>query len=136
MAKTDSKVMAFVEAELERNPTIEVKDLFEMVKEEHRSVRSLDLRQFNARYPLQVKRRKGGGRRRRRRPATERAAARSQTNGNGSAVTNGNGGRDAVRTTLLSFATDVTAAEDKKELVEVLAGVDRYVDEVWKATRK
>lgn len=41
--------------------------------------------------------------------------------------------RDAIRKTFLRFASDLTGAEARKDLVKVLAGVDRYVDEVVKA---
>ncbi len=41
--------------------------------------------------------------------------------------------REAIRKTFLRFASDLTGAEARKDLVKVLAGVDRYVDEVVKA---
>ncbi len=42
--------------------------------------------------------------------------------------------RDLVRQLFLQFATDITAAEERKDLVRVLAGVDQYVDQVFTAT--
>jgi hypothetical protein len=42
--------------------------------------------------------------------------------------------REGIRQVLLNFATDVVSAADQpKNLVRVLAGVDRYVDRVVKA---
>ncbi len=35
-----------------------------------------------------------------------------------------------VRQVFLQFATDIAAAEERKDLVKVLAGVDQYVDQV------
>ncbi len=128
MAQADDQLMQFVEAEMKKDPDISSKALFEMAKEAIPSSRDLTIREFHARYPLQVKRKAslaaGGGRRRRRktrstapRPRGDRSTAR----------------RDAVRAALLKFATDLSAAEERKDLVRVLAQVDDYVDEVLKA---
>jgi hypothetical protein len=43
------------------------------------------------------------------------------------------GSRDAVRQALLRFATELSGAEQRSDLVRVLAGVDGYVDEIVKA---
>jgi hypothetical protein len=61
MAATNPKVMAMIEAELAKSPTTSNAELLEKAKKIDRSVGSLSARQFNARYPLQVKRRKEGG---------------------------------------------------------------------------
>ncbi len=124
VAETNDKVMEFVKKELQKTPSIEVKDLFEKTKTAHPEVRDLDLRQFNARYPLQIKRRKSGKRGGRKSPTRRRRGTRRAQEQER---------REAVRSTFLSFATDLTAAEDKQDLVKVLAGVDRYVDDVLKA---
>lgn len=130
MAKTDEKVMSLVEEELEKNPDASVDQLYEKAKDAHPSVGELSKRQFNARYPLQVKRRKSqpspGTTRTRRRTTRKSTSPRTRT-GNG-------GSRDRVRETFLRFASDLVAAEERKDLVEVLAGVDHYVEEVLKAT--
>ena len=55
MADVDPKVMAGVKRALKKDPSISSKDLFERIKKRHESVRDLSVRQFNARYPLQVK---------------------------------------------------------------------------------
>jgi hypothetical protein len=41
-----------------------------------------------------------------------------------------------VRQVFLDFATDLAAAEDRKDLVKVLAAVDAYVDQVVKSLAK
>ena len=128
MAKTDDKVMQFVEDELKKNPDVDVKDLYERAKKiKSGGVSKLSLRQFNARYPLQVKRRqsqKKSGRSTRRKRSTSKRSKAAASNGKN---------RDAVRDALLRFAGDVAGAEQKKDLVKVLAGLDKYVDEVLKA---
>ena len=128
MAKTDDKVMKFVEDELKKNPDVDVKDLYERAKKiKSGGVSKLSLRQFNARYPLQVKRRqsqKSGKRSTRRKRSTSRKTKAPSSDGKS---------RDAVRETLLRFAGEVAGAEHRKDLVKVLAGVDKYVDEVIKS---
>ena len=128
MAKTDEKVMAVVEAELKKDPDASVQDLYDKAKSVNSAIGKLTLRQFNARYPLQVKRRmssKGPGKKKRSR--TTRKRSRGVADG---------GDRDRVRQTLLRFAGDVAGAEERKELVQVLSNVDRYVDEVLKAASR
>mgnify|MGYP001556841815 CR=1 FL=1 len=68
MPEVDEKVMEFVEDTLKKNPRIQLENLYERAKKFKSSVGRLSRRQFNARYPLQVKRRralaekaKGGG---------------------------------------------------------------------------
>jgi hypothetical protein len=133
MAEVDQKVMKFVEDTLRKSPRIKNAALFERVKESFPSMGELSNRQFNARYPLQVKRRRALARR-----------ARGGGAGTGPTVrgsrprmrpTPGTP-RDAVRQVFLDFATDLAAAEDRKELVTVLAGVDAYVDQVVKSLEK
>jgi hypothetical protein len=122
MAKSDEKVMALVEKELKRKPDASVDELYEKAKAAQPSVGQLTYRQFNARYPLQVKRKKsqkspGGNSRRGGNRSRPKASSRPSQ-------------RDEVRAAFLSFATDVLAAEDRKELVRVLVTVDTYVDRV------
>jgi len=122
MADVDPKLMAFVEAELKKTPDVSTNELFEKAKKKHPTAKELSVRQFHARYPLQVKRRmslaKGGGRRKPRR-RTRRAAR-----------------REAVRDALLRFASDLSAAEERKDLVKLLAEVDKYVDDVLEASKR
>lgn len=138
---TNPKIMEMVERELARNPDISVDDLFAKAKKIDRSVGKLSNRQFHARYPLQVKRRKSRSSKskakpkaktqakRTRRTTRKRATSRSAP----SAPTANAADREAVRTTFLSFASDLAAAEARKDVVKVLAGVDKYVDQAIKA---
>jgi len=134
VAEVDEKVMSFVEKVLDEDPDIRLEDLYERAKESNASVGELSKRQFNARYPLQVKRRRSQalrsrlGTRKKRRTGKARARSRSTESSRGS--------REAVRQVFLQFATDITGAEERKELVRVLANVDRYVDQALKGAAK
>ena len=128
MADADPQLMSFVEEEMKKEPSISSKALFEKAKASIVAARDLTIREFHARYPLQVKRKAslaaGGGKRRRRRKTRAAAGKKAQSQA---------ASRDAVRAALLQFASDLSAAEERKDLVRVLAEVDRYVDDVLKA---
>lgn len=125
MAKNAEKVMQFVEKELDKNPDAATTDLYEKAKKVDAGVADLTLRQFNARFPLQVKRKKSAAAPAR--PKRARAKPRPQARRGAAAR------REAVRTALLKFASDLSAAEERKDLVRVMSQVDGYVDQVMKA---
>lgn len=128
MAKSDDKVLAAVESALAKNPAASVQELFELAKGINSSVGRLTKRQFHATYPLQVKRRMNPSKRRRRaRHKAGNAGGRRARQTPGSV-------RDAVRSTFLRFASEVAGAESRKDMVKVVAGVDRYVDDVLQST--
>ena len=129
MADTNPDVMDLVESELRKNPDISNPELLEMAKKIDPSVEKLTSRQFNARYPLQVKRAMAPSkpRRRKRAPKKSREAGTSRST---------DSGRDNVRRLLLQLAKDVGNAEGKGDVVDVVAGIDRYVDRVLKAVAK
>ena len=126
MSDIDPKVLSAVAAALEKNPEATVDELFTIARGVNEAVASLSKRQFHARYPLQVKRKLAPPRPRRPR-APKPGAKRGRKPADGSV-------REAVRACLLKLATDLAAADARKDLVRVVAGVDRYVDEVLKAT--
>lgn len=125
MAEVDEKLMSFVETALQKSPDRSTNDLFEEAKKKFPSAKKLSVRQFHARYPLQVKRRmslaKGGGTKKAARP--RRRAPKPAR-------------RDAVRDALLRFATELSAAQERQDVVKVLANVDRYVDDVLEAAKR
>jgi len=123
MPKNQEKVMAFVQEELARNPEVATSELFEMAKKIDSGVKNLSLRQFNARFPLQIKRKQTLARPKRR---PRGAAARRR-------LTAATHGRAGVREVFLRFAEDLSSAEERKDLVRVLAAVDRYVDDAIEA---
>lgn len=138
MANNDDKVMAAVESALKKNPDATVDELFDMAKGINSSVGKLSKRQFHARYPLQVKRRSGRSAKKPKKKAARKKAAPRRTRSRAkkaAPVANGPS-RDSVRKIFLRFASDLAAAEARKDVVKVVAGVDRYVNDVIKATAK
>lgn len=135
-AKTDDKVMALVEQELKKKPEATVDELYDKAKSADKSVGKLTKRQFNARYPLQVKRRQGGMSKKggRKRAGTTRKAKAAK--GRRSRTPSSGNGREAVRSIMMKFASEMASAEARKDLVQFLAGIDRYVDDVMKAATK
>jgi len=127
MARAEDKVMRMVEGELQKNPSIKVDELYEKARAAHPKMEELNLRQFNARYPLQIKRRQA----REQAPAAGSAAVPRASATRRRRARQAN--RDAVREVFLAFASAMAAAEERKDLVQVLASVDRYVDQVMKA---
>jgi len=114
MARIVERVMNMVREELAKRPDITTRELFDKAKKMDPSMRSMSIRQFNATYPLQVKRSQMPRSRRGGRPAGSRRAA----------------DRERVRSVLLDLAREVAAADDKGKLVEVIGGMDRWVDRV------
>ncbi len=124
MAETNEKVMALVERELEQDPDASVKILYGKAVKVSADIGKLSHRQFHARYPLQVKRRKSQSKRGERK---RRRSTRSTRSGDSNGAQ-----REKIRKVFLDFASDLTAAEERKELVSLVAGIDRYVDRVLK----
>ncbi|MGK7312630.1 MAG: hypothetical protein ACN0LA_10380 [Candidatus Longimicrobiales bacterium M2_2A_002] len=120
MAEANPKVMEMIEGEIKENPDISNPELFEKAKAMDKGVSKLSPRQFNAMYPLQVKRAMKPSRPKRKR-STRRSGRRAD------------GKREDVREVLLSLARDVANAQGKGDVVDVVAGIDGYVDRVLKA---
>lgn len=129
MAEINDKVMEMVRKELDKNPDAENAELYEKAKKIDGSIGNLSLRQFHARYPLQVKRQKAqkkgktGGRRKKR--SRKRKAAAGSPGGEAS--------REDIRRVLLRFARDVSAADGKAGMIDILSSLDDYVDDMVKA---
>ena len=139
MPETNDRVMAMIVKELQANPDISNEDLRTKAEKLDDAVARMSARQFNARYPLQVKRkmrprRRSGGKRSAKRGRKAGAPAR----GGAARAAKGAGGRgdvtsrDRVRTVLVAFASDLASA-DGAGLGRVIAGVDGYVERVMKA---
>jgi hypothetical protein len=111
VAVINERVMSMVRDEIKRHPEITSQELFEKAKKLERGMRSLSARQFNATYPLQVR----------------RTMAPRRPRGPGS---RGSAGKERVRGILLEFARTVAGADDPGELVEVIGNIDRWVDRV------
>lgn len=130
MAEIKDDVMAMVRSELEKDPDAENRDLFEKAKGIDDSIGDLTLRQFHARYPLQVKRQKAqkANRQKKKKAKRSRGGRKAAKGSGGSGVD-----RERIRRTLLDFAKDVSAASGKADMIDLITNVDRYVDEVVKA---
>jgi hypothetical protein len=128
MAEANPQVMQMVEKELKKNPDISNKELRDKATSVDKKIAKLTARQFNATYPLQVKRRMKPAGRSRNRRGSKKAPARSR----GRKSNAGGDQRDKVRAVLLDLAKDVANAQGKGDVVDVIAGIDRYVDRVVK----
>ncbi len=136
MARAQDPIMELVERELRKNPKARTTELFEKAKAVDSGVGELSIRQFHARYPLQVKRRQGA-----KKPAT--ASPRGKSAGTGrsprkptaKAPEPPTGNREAVREVFLRFAQDMAAADERRALVKVLGNLDSYVDSAVRAAR-
>ena len=123
MAKVEKidKVMQLIEKELKKNPKATAKELQQKAKAVSASVGKLSVRQFHAKYPLQVRKRLAP--KKPRRAAPKARAARGQAN------------REAVRNTLMTFAQDLSAAQGKSETIAVLRKLDNYIDAIIRAAQ-
>ena len=113
MAVINERVMNMVKDEIQRHPEVTSQELFEKAKKLERGIRSLSPRQFNATYPLQVRRTMAPRRARGRVPGARGPAS-----------------KERVRGVLLEFARAVAAAQDPGALVEVIANLDQWVDRI------
>lgn len=129
MAERNDEVMEMVGRELERQPDMALRELYEKALEIDPSMAELTPRQFNARYPLQVKRTRFAGGRGKRGSQGDPKAGTAKTRAT-RRRTNPAQSRDAVREVLLRFASDFAQAESRSEIVNVLSNVDTYVDSV------
>lgn len=110
----NERVLEMVEEALRENPEVSNDELQERASEIDPRIGELSPRSFNARYPLQVKRKL----------AAEKEDEEAEDS-SGSA-----GLREATREELLAFARAVVGAEDRGEVIDVLDSVDEYVENV------
>jgi len=148
MAERNEKIYERVVLELENDPSLGSKELYGILQGVDRSVSRDTLQQFHARYVLPAKRGRKAAtstaaeeapRRKRRRPggkngepvalatpaAAEPAAPRRRRRS-----TKNEPDRDRIRGLLLEFAQDLTDAESRSNLVQVLGRVDKYVEKI------
>ena len=140
MAERNEKVYDRVRQELGKNPNLGSTELYEQAKQMEKSIGQDTLQQFHARYVLPIKRQQAsasGGGRRGRKGRTRKSKA--PTTGGKTArkpgrrvksTQNGGSDRDQIRTILLKFAQDLSAAETKSEVVKVMTRLDNYVSDI------
>lgn len=149
MAEVNEKVMEMVRKELEASPDASTTELHEKAKKVDPAMKELSIRQFHARYPLQIKRKKslakGGGRRKK----TTKKKRRSRTSDSGSNSGSGSGSsrgkqqpastgsssRSETHMVLLEFAKEVSAANDRgpTAMLDVISNLDGWVARVENA---
>jgi hypothetical protein len=128
--------MDMVRRELVQNPDVNNAVLFEKAQQiDPAAMNGVDRRQFNARYPLQVKRREMAPRPKK--PGAAKPRRRARLPDGAAAVAAGSPlsvfrtmARDGVRDVLLRFAQDMANAETRGDLVNVVASTDQYVDQI------
>lgn len=134
MAEANPEVMALVKSELKKNPDVSNRELLDKARSVDKSIDKLSARQFNATYPLQVKRGMAPRKPRARRGTRAGGKANTASDGRGAASRQSDAARDQVRKVLLELARDIANAQGKGDVVDVIVGIDRYVDRVVKAT--
>lgn len=112
----NERVMEMVEEALREDPDVSNEELQERASEIDPRIGELSARSFNARYPLQVKRKL----------ASEREEETSDATGDQEEL------RSATRQALLDFAKDYTGAGDRGEAIDVIRNVEKYVKRVLK----
>lgn len=115
-AERNERVMEMVEEAIRENPDVSNEELQERASEIDPRIGELSPRSFNARYPLQVKR---------------KLKQEEQEGQDGSEESSRSENlRAAIRAELLSFAKAVVGAQDRGKVIDVLEDVDEYVDRV------
>lgn len=127
----DPKVVEMVRNQLTRRKTPpNVKALYGRAVRINEEIRELSLRQFNALYPLQVRRElKREARKAARRTREEAEASTAEPSP-------GQSRRSAVRSELYAFAAAVAGAGGPDELIDVILDLDRWVDRVEEAAAR
>jgi hypothetical protein len=116
----NERVLEMVEEALREDSEVSNRELQERAAEIDPRIGELSGRSFNARYPLQVKRKLA---------AEQEAEGDEEVDETSGAEER----RTVVRQVLIDFARDVAGAEYRSEMLEVLRDVDKYVDRVIKA---
>jgi hypothetical protein len=116
MVERVESVMEMVEEAVRQDPKIASRSLYRRACEIEASIRDLSVRQFHAAYALPAKRRLG----------------RRSGGATGDRPAPGDVDREALRRVLLQFAEEVAGARNRVALVQVLAGIDSYVDDISK----
>lgn len=119
--ESEREILEMVEDQLDRPNPPDTRVLYRRAMHFiDRDVRHLSLQQFNAKFPLQVKRRKARAREERNGGSPDGSRAPSESDDR----------REVVREALLDFAKAVAGADDRGDVIDVLTGVDEYVDRV------
>ncbi len=127
--KPHERVMEFVERELKKNPEIGSSDLFKKAKKVSRTVSGMTIRQFHAKYPLQVKRRLAP----QEVPEAEGQAWETAEACPSSDDESSHGQPRGHPSDPAQLREGSSVADSQSATIEVLASLDKYVDRVVKA---
>jgi len=122
------RVMGFVTKALLEEPEPPVGELYERARTLDPGVAGMSLREFNARFPLQIRRREALERPGRRKSMRSKALRQRK-------AADEDRRRAAVRGVLLRFAVELSEADGPAELVRVMAGLEAWVDETVAAAK-
>lgn len=117
MVDRNPQVMDVVEEALREDPDVSNAELQDRAAEIDPRIGELSPRSFNARYPLQVKRR----------------LSNEDSGETDSGSNEERGTREKIRDSLLGFARDVAGAEDRGQVIDSYRSLERRVDEVMDA---
>lgn len=145
-SERNPEVVAMVKQQLARRNPPSTAVLYVRAKRIDPSIGELSLRQFNARYPLQVKRqqaraerRKVDGRKGERRPREARQGAGVGKKAGVAKKTTADERRTArpdrekIRQVLLDYARQIAAARSQADVIDAVASVDESVDRILEA---
>jgi len=121
MAERNEKVMEKVREELTKDPAMKSKPLYEQMQKLDKSIGDLSVQQFHARYVLPIKREHAPKRPRKRKSTAKGSASRRRS-------TKQEAHRKQLRGVFLEFAKDLADAEERGEIVRVMADLESYVD--------
>jgi hypothetical protein len=144
MAQRNQKVYERVRQELGKDPKLGSRELYAVAQSVDKAISGDSLQQFHARYVLPVKREQAAGARggapaarKPGRPRRAKAAAATATTGGEATARaprrrrrSAGSDRAQIRAVLLQFAQELTDAESRSSLVQVLGRVDSYVDKI------
>lgn len=123
MAKRNDEVMQMVRKRIKKDPSVSNEVLKEEAEKIDPDIADLSSRQFHARYPLQVKRQLS-------RQKQDGQGSKSQKKNSQSKSQQTELSREQVREVLLDFARNLSNAGSKAEMIDLLAGLDSYVDRI------
>lgn len=115
----NERVMEMVEEAIRENPDVSNQELQERASVIDPRIGELSPRSFNARYPLQVKRRMSVVESERKQRSKREAASEEF--------------RAVVRQALLDFAKEIIGPDDRGRMIDALREVDEYVNKVLAA---
>lgn len=138
MPTRNEKVLNRIIQRIQKNPEITNAELRKVAVKMDPSIDDLTPRQFHARYALAAKRRIAseakGGRVTAQKKSTQKKVEVQQKRESMEVAVEVDRGQ--VREVLLALAQQVASAETKGDIVDIVSGIDKYVDQLENLVRK